>query len=199
MRVLLLKLENRKSITNNDKGYTLLELLVVCTIIGILATMSVTLVSRARVNARETAAVVTLNSLAGAWESYWARHGTYPHWGEGMEYSDPQQLFRTLTREGYLPSAYSQVPYYEPDNQFYHITDDYALEIFPFTDGYGNRAPSNYYWLLFHPMGFQKQQGYLGIGTDPSCGKSAVRARSGDSSGDINQFTVYSLHHGNNN
>jgi len=195
---LLLKLENRKSISNNDMGFTLLELLIVCTIIGILATMSVSLVSRARVNARETAAVVTLNSFAGAWESYWARHGTYPHWGEGMKYSDPQQLFRTLTREGYLPSAYSQVPYYEPDKQFYQITDDYALEIFPFTDGDGRRAPSNYYWLLLHPLGFQRQQGYLGIGTDSSCGKATVRVRFGDSRGDINQFTIYSLHHREN-
>lgn len=196
---MLLKLGNKKSISGNEMGFTLIELLVVCTIIGILATMSVSLVSRARVNARETAAVVTLNSFAGAWEAYWARHGTYPQWGEGMEYSDPLQLFRSLTREGYLPSAYSQVTYYEPESQFYFITDDYALEIFPFTDGYGSRAPSNYYWLLFHPLGFQKQQGYLGIGTDPSCGKAAVRARSGDSRGDINQFTIYSLHHRNNN
>ncbi len=176
-------------------GYTLIELLIVCSIIGILATMSVTLVSRARVNARETAAVVTLNSFAGAWESYWARHGVYPQWGDDMEFSDPQQLFKSLIREGYLPSAYSQIPYYEADSLFYLITEDYALEIYPFTDGNGTRAPSNYYWMLFHPIGFQTQQGYLGIGTDASEGKVAVRPRLGENRGDINRFTIYSLHH----
>ena len=192
-----MKLKNKNSISfnKNDKGYTLIELLVVCSIIGILATMSVTLVSRARVNARETAAVVTLNSMAGAWESYWARHGVYPQWGENMEFSDPQDLFMSLVREGYLPSAYSQVPYYEAEGLFYQLTDDYALEIYPYTDEFQTRSPSNYYWMVFHPMGFQKQQGFLGIGTDPSDGKITVRVRSGENRGDINRFTIYSLHH----
>lgn len=173
----------------------MLELLVVCSIIGILATMSVSLVSRARVNARETAAVVTLNSFAGAWESYWARHGEYPHWGDDMEFSDPQDLFMSLVREGYLPSAYSQIPYYLIDSRFYQITDDYALEIYPYSDPNLSRDTSNYYWLLLHPIGFQRQQGFLGIGTDPSDGKVTTRVRSANREGDINGFTVYSLHH----
>ncbi|MBU1024295.1 prepilin-type N-terminal cleavage/methylation domain-containing protein [bacterium] len=182
-------------ISNNQLGFTLIELLVVCSIIGILATMSVTLVSRARMNARETAALATLNSFAGAWEAYWSRNGTYPQWGQEMRFSDPHDLFMTLVRDGYLPKAYSQIPYVDSSRLFYRITEDYALEIFPFDDDDGTRHPANYYWLLLHPLGFQKDQGYLGIGTSPAGGKNAVRPRVAGYRADINRFTIYGLHH----
>jgi prepilin-type N-terminal cleavage/methylation domain-containing protein len=185
--------ENTALNFKSEKGYTLLELITVCMIIGILATMSVTLVSRARVNARETAAVVTLNSLAGAWESYWSRNGVYPHWGEGQRFSDPNQLFQTLIDEGYLPHAYRNVVYSEDSQIFTRITDDYALEIYEFDSKGGTRGPGDYYWLLFHPMGFQRTQGYLGIGTNSAGGKITVRPRLGERRGDIDSFSIYGM------
>ena len=177
-----------------NSGYTLIELIVVMSILGVLATMSVTLVSRARVNARESAAIATLNSLAGAYEAYWSRHGEYPHWGENMRFSEPYQLFMSLVRDGYLPKSYSSIPYVENDKLFYLITDDYALEIFPFDSAINTRAPSNYYWLMMHPLGFQRQQGFLGIGTTPNGGHLAVRPRAGMDRSDIDFFTLYGPH-----
>ena len=163
-------------------------------ILSILATMSVTLVSKARVNARESAAIATLNSLAGAYEAYWSRNGVYPQWGENMKFSDPHALFMSLVRDGYLPGSYSSIPYIENDKLFYLITDDYALEIFPFDSANDSRAPSNYYWLLMHPLGFQRQQGFLGIGTTLNGGHLAVRPRAGMARNDIDFFTLYGPH-----
>ena len=184
----------RKSSTNRESGFTLLELIVVCMIIGILATMSISLLSRAKIGARESAAVVTLNSFAGAYEAYWSRNGEYPHWGPGMRFSNPKELMSTLVLEGYLPRAYSTVPYVQSDRLFFWITDDYAVEIYPFNDADGKRDPSSYYWILFHPIGFQRERGYLGIGTTPLTGKGTVRPRASKHPGDIDTFTIYSLH-----
>lgn len=189
------KSENKNNVkaAQSEAGYTLIELVIVCMIIGILATMSITLVSRARMNARESAAVATLNSLAGAWESYWARNGVYPHWGEGQQFEDPYQLFRSMVNDGYLPRAYSILPYDENTNLIYRITNDYALEIYEFDDAGGTRGESDYYWLLLHPLGFQTVQGYLGIGTTPVGGKIAVRPRLGSKRGDIDDFEIYGM------
>jgi len=163
-------------------------------IIGILATMSITLLSRAKISARESAALVTLNSFAGAYEAYWSRHGEYPQWGTGMRFENPRQLMNTLILEGYLPKAYTTVPYVESSRLFFWITDDYAIEIYPFDDADGTRDPSSYYWILMHPIGFQREQGYLGIGTSPQAGKGTIRPRASKAAGDIESFTIYSLH-----
>jgi len=185
----------KKNHKSSNGGYILIELIVVCAIIGILATMAVALLSRAKIGARESAALVTLNSFAGAYESYWSRNGVYPQWGPGMPYDSPDKLFHALINEGYLPKSYSTIPYVSGDKLFFWLTDDYALEIFPFDSKNGTRDPSNYYWLLFHPRGFQSKQGFIGIGTTPLSGKSTIRPRVSTKPGDIESFTIYGLHH----
>jgi len=61
-----------------QRGFTLVELLVVMVIIGLLMAMLLTAVQRVRENARVTSCANNLKQIALAVASYEARHGYYP-------------------------------------------------------------------------------------------------------------------------
>ena len=57
-------------VAKREDGFTLMELLIVVAVIGVLASIGVAQVMRARVSANETAAVSTMRAINGAQMSY---------------------------------------------------------------------------------------------------------------------------------
>ena len=71
-----------------ERGFTLIELLVVIAIIGVLASMVMTSLSKAKAKARDARRVEDIRQIQNALEMYYAEHGRYPgsYWscsGEG--------------------------------------------------------------------------------------------------------------------
>lgn len=69
------------SIVRSDRsrtGFTLIELLVVISIIGVLASMAIPVLSRAKVKAQITKASMEINDLAGAINSYYTTYSRMP-------------------------------------------------------------------------------------------------------------------------
>lgn len=62
----------------NQKGFTLIELMVVMAVIGILATLSVVGFTSARKSARDTKRTSTINGVRAALESYYGAGQSYP-------------------------------------------------------------------------------------------------------------------------
>jgi prepilin-type N-terminal cleavage/methylation domain-containing protein len=60
------------------KGFTLIEILVVVTIIGILASITLLGLGPARRSAQDTAKIANLRSVQSALEVYFNKNGTYP-------------------------------------------------------------------------------------------------------------------------
>ena len=61
----------------NDKGFTLIELMIVVAIIGILAAIAIPQFSSYRQRAQDSAAKSTLKNLATAQEDYYVQHEIY--------------------------------------------------------------------------------------------------------------------------
>lgn len=67
-----------KNILKNEKGFTLIELMIVVTIIGILATLSEPSFRQAIVKAREAALKKDLYIFRDVVDQYYADNGAYP-------------------------------------------------------------------------------------------------------------------------
>ena len=70
---------------NKDKGFTLVELLIVIVILGILATVTVFAVRGITNNGKESACAADKKVLESAAESYMAQFGEYPASAATME------------------------------------------------------------------------------------------------------------------
>jgi type IV pilus assembly protein PilA len=64
---------------NKRKGFSLIELLIVVTIILIIAGIAIPNLMRNKIQANETAAVETLRTLSGSVLLYWNSYGGFPH------------------------------------------------------------------------------------------------------------------------
>src|SRR3989344_2054310 len=69
---------------NKQKGFTLLELLVVIGIIGLLASIIVVNLTGARRRARDTKRIADLRTMQTAAEDYYGKNGAYPTTIQGM-------------------------------------------------------------------------------------------------------------------
>ena len=98
----------------NREGFTLVELLVVITIIGILASLLLAAVTSAQESARRVQCQNNLKNIALAAKAHMAEHGYYPTggWGKGREGSswagDPDRGFSRRQPGGW---CYNILPY----------------------------------------------------------------------------------------
>lgn len=79
------KNRNNHVLTRTEKGFTLIEMIIVATIIGILSGVVISLVNPQRANnrAKDSVRVSHLGKIAKAAESYANLEGTYPeNWGD---------------------------------------------------------------------------------------------------------------------
>jgi type II secretion system protein G len=75
----------------NSKGFTLIELMVVISIIGLLASIVLSSLNDVRSKARDTARIQLLRQIETALYSYYSQNGFYPkiQHGLGLETSSP--------------------------------------------------------------------------------------------------------------
>lgn len=66
------------SLKKNNRGFTIVELLIVIVIIGILAALVITTYSGIQKKARDTERKTDVNALHGQIEAYQAQNGKYP-------------------------------------------------------------------------------------------------------------------------
>ena len=68
----------------NKKGFTIIELLVVISIIGLLSTISVVVLNGARIKNRDTRRLADMKQLSTALELYFDIYGEYPNPGANV-------------------------------------------------------------------------------------------------------------------
>lgn len=117
-----------------DKGYSLIEMLIVCALIVILATMPIALVRRSREKIHEADALRALRMMALAYENYWAQNGhMYPNFrsdgqmADDIKYKNAEEIWDDLTGMGLVPGQYSGYPHDRRDL----LARGYRLSIFP--------------------------------------------------------------------
>ena len=84
--------------TKGDKGFTLIELIVVIAVLGVLATLLIPRVVEVPSEAKTKAMEANEKIIKNALERYYLKHGEYPKEEEGLD---------VLVTEGYL----DEIPY----------------------------------------------------------------------------------------
>jgi type II secretory pathway pseudopilin PulG len=136
-------------------GYTMIEMLIVCGIILILATLPVALLRRSREKVWEADAVRSLGMMAVAYENYWAQNGhMYPNYrsdaalGDGIDYRSAEQIWDNLIRLSLVPRKYSGFAHDEKDL----LARGYVLTIYPADYGaVAGGGPKNTYAIALLP------------------------------------------------
>lgn len=103
---------------NGRRGFSLVELVVVVTIIGILASIAVPRMSTAAANAEKNALLATLANVRKAIDVYYAEHGKYPGYNSASGLKDNaafvDQLLMYTDRDGKTNSAPSSTYEFGP-------------------------------------------------------------------------------------
>lgn len=126
---------------NNKKGFTLVELLVVISIIGVLAAVIIAGVSGARAKSRDAKRVADLQNIQLALQFYYDKYGTFVVAGTGwsgggsgwmaFEGSAPYTMAvtRGLYNEGFLPVPIIEDPKVSPSYMIYTCDGGQAYAI----------------------------------------------------------------------
>lgn len=87
-----------KNPLKNRAGFTLIELLVVIAIIGILATITLNVMSGVQANAKASRAEAEMNVISNALEAYKSKYGDYP-WIDSSPVDGATLLYQALIGE----------------------------------------------------------------------------------------------------
>jgi len=122
----------------NVKGYSLIEMLIVTTLILILATIPISLLRRSREKTYEAEALRALRMMALAYENYFAVNGhEYPNYvsngqlSENIEFTEAEEIWDELIYQQLVPMRYSGFPHDRQDL----LARGYVFSIFPADHG----------------------------------------------------------------
>jgi general secretion pathway protein G len=93
-------LQKLRSLKKQQKGFTIVELLIVIVVIGILATLVIVTFSGIQQKARNTKRQTDINAIDGTVEAYYASNGYYPTLANMND-----STFRTANLKGFDPAA----------------------------------------------------------------------------------------------
>lgn len=93
-------LQKLRSLKKNQKGFTIVELLIVIVVIGILATLVIVTFSGIQQKARNTKRQTDINAIDSTVEAYFAQNGYYPTLTNMND-----STFRTTNLKGFDPAA----------------------------------------------------------------------------------------------
>jgi len=134
-------------------GYSMIELLVVASIIGILATVPVAGMRQAKAKANEIQAVATLNMMAVAYESYnndtnphrypnYLQNGTY--YEDTIDFPSAEAIWDDLIRRGFIPKRYSA----HAHSEYNLLAQGFRLSIRPFSETPSFSASPRYSYII---------------------------------------------------
>ncbi|MBU0993996.1 MAG: type II secretion system GspH family protein [Proteobacteria bacterium] len=86
----------------NQKGFTLIEMMIVISLIGILATMAMPNFQKSVIGARETSLRRSLFVLRDVIDQYYADHGKYP---DSLEVLAQEKYIREVPKDPFTFSA----------------------------------------------------------------------------------------------
>lgn len=142
-------------------GFTLIELLVVIAIIGLLASIVLVSVNRARAKARDSKRKAELHQIAIALEMYATEYGGYP---SGAWPNEDFKIPNSLALEPKMANFITVFPI-DPlgagncyDNQYLYLSDVYH-------DGSGNNARATK-WALYTTLEDQSTTNLSDVGAD---------------------------------
>jgi len=96
------------SIRRNNRGFTIVELLIVIVVIGILAALVIVTYTGIQQRARDTERKTDINAIHGQVEAYYAQNGSYPGLGtQGSNDGINDSTWRSNNMKGLDPAALS--------------------------------------------------------------------------------------------
>lgn len=125
----------------NEKGFSLLELLVAMMIIAVLGTLGFTQVKKHSANARYIKAKEDLKVVAQALDQYYLKHGRYPDFGSVEAMVDPNSA---LIKEDHLRTNMSALDPFQQAYEGKSSKGTYELKCLGDPNGQEERGPFSY-------------------------------------------------------
>lgn len=182
----------------------MIEILTVCAIVTILASVPVVYLREAKVRANETAALGALNQISAAYEMYRAVASTeqmYPHFfadgriQDTVTFINSESIWDELIRQGLLPRKYAPYRHDTPNL----LAPGYVFSIYPVDYGLPSRfsiSPYDSYAFALIPIEGSHQPRTLAMLHGEHFGKYFTNARAYKSTGnnaDITNVQIFTF------
>ncbi len=194
-----MKCRVKNLLVSQQRGYTMLEVLVVAGIIGILSTIPIAAVHSAKVKANEVEAIAALNMMAVAYESYSAqtRPHHYPNYVRQdylepglIDYQNAEDIWEDLLNRSLIPKRFSNHRFDENDL----LARGFKLSILAYSriPSYSN-SPRYTYGIIMKPHQTSQQPRAIAIfqGYNDGWIRISARARKLPGTGDRSKSKFY--------